>query len=747
MTNVFNQKYHISNTYLYTTRAGTLNIAGNLVTINSTGRWNGSTLESFGGSGSNPTYAGLCIYGTASDVYVGGYFTTVSGLSIPYISRWNGTEWSTMNSLGSTLNANVGQLAYDVSNGYVYTGSYQTATTANRIVKYSEATNTWEGIASGFTISTYPKMAVDASSHLWMAYGTIVKRYDPGTTTWTDISNASANVEDLKYGNNGRVYFAGGTNISYISTTTTGPHVALTGLQGGVSSAAGVDVLTDGSVVACFQSPSAGDATNNVQLYDGTSWTGIYKTANNSGNLGLWVDANDNIYIFTNGGTDVVGVSPYGANGWRGLSDTSMSAVTYGGSVAAALSAPSITISGGSSQVLTKDIATTVTLSATNSPTSWSITPSLTPINMIMNGTTGEITGTPSTEDITGTTYTITATNNDGDGTTNLTLAVRDSYTVDMINSASYSIIQTVSAGVFNPVDESTIFTDISAYITPGNGATTRVQRHTLLKYVLSRSSNSGYTYITSNRASLGLPDTYSKDKIRVYRTSNIIDLNDLSGDEGAYAPISQAGESCTFLNVGGNSNSVMFSANGDNTYNIQGNGVDLGSAIDGEELILFGVAFYIGSVGTEGTAGDAICFTGDAMVLTKDGEKRIDKIASGDIIVDYNGNHHDVKDTIRVVNSAKLLIHISKDALSMNCPNNDTTVTPEHQILYQEEWTKAQDLLCHPGAKEIEPEPYQYVYHLTLSNGRHMIVNGMIAETLHPDNINVHTRERIILR
>jgi len=746
MTSVFNQKYHVSSTYLYATRTATINIGGNSVTINSTGRWNGSTLERFGGSGTSSAWAGLCIYGTTTDVYVGGYFNSVSGLSIPYVARWDGSEWSSMNSLGSTLNSNVVQLAYDSSNGHLYTGSYQTATTANRVVKYTEDTNTWEGIASGFTISSYPKMTVDASSQLWVAYGSVIKRYDPGTAVWTDISSAPASVEDVKYGNNGRVYFAGGTNISYISTTTTGPHVALTGLQGGADSARGVDVLTDGSVVACFQSPYSGDATNIVQLYDGTSWTGIYKTENNAGNLGLWADANSNIYIFTNAGDDTVGTAPYGADNWRAFSHSSMSEVNYGGSVAAALSAPSITISGGTSQILTKDIATTVTLSATNSPTNWSITPSLTLINMIMNGTTGEITGTPS-EDITGTTYTITATNNNGNGTANLTLAVRDSYTIDMINTASYSVIQTVSAGVFSPVDESTLFTDISAYITPGNNASTRLQRRTLLNYVMTRSSNNGYQYITSNRASLALPNTYSKDKIRIYRTSTIIDLNDLSGDEGAYVPIGQEGESCTFLNVGGNSNTVMFSANGDNTYNIHGNGVDLGSAIDGEELILFGVAFYIGSVGTEGTAGDAICFTGDAKVLTKNGEKRIDMVVSGDIIVDHNGRHYDVKDTIHVVNSAKLLIHISKDALSANCPTSDTIVSPEHQILYRGVWTKAQDLTYYPGVREIEPEPYQYVYHLTLSNGDHMIVNGMIAETLHPDNINVQTREHIILR
>lgn len=741
MTSTFNQKFHVSSDYLYITRTSSVNIAGNTVTINSTGRWDGSTLESFGGSGTDAAWAGYSIYGVGSDVvYLGGGFTTVSGLSIPYAAKWDVSSWSDMNSLGSTVNAVINQIAYDSSNGYVYFGNWQAGTTANRIVKYDQATNTWSGIAT-FTVSNYPKMSVDRNSNLWLGYSSTVKRYSPGTDTWTDISSTpQSSINDIRCDNvSGKVYFAAGNIITYIMDTSTGPHVELTGIQGGASGARGVDVLVDGSVVAAFQSPSSGDATNIVQLYNGSSWTGIYRTTNNSGNLSIHSDANGNLVVYTNSGAGAIGKPPYTNSDWYNLSDAGVAGISFGGSIQSSLSKPEITISGGSTHILTKDNPALISVSATNSPTSWSITPALTDISM--NTSTGEISGMPITFDISGTTHVITATNADGAGTANLTIMVRDGYINDMIDNAVYSVAETVSAASLSIASESTIITDISAYIPNNNNG---LKRSSLLKMILSRPDNSGYQFITSTRDSLKLPTVFTKNKIRVYRNNTTIDLTDLSGDEGAYIPIRSIGDTGTFLNVGGNGNTLIFTANGDNTYDISGNGSDLGSATDGDEIILYGVSFYVGSVGTEGTAGDAICLTGDALVTTPSGDKRIDQISRGDSILLNDGTEHIVHHAIRVVTN-DILVKISANALDTGVPNRDTVMTQEHMLFYKDVWYRAGDLLFLKGVSAIKSQPYQYVYHIDSKTSDTMVVNNIIMETIDRDNINVHTRNNKI--
>jgi hypothetical protein len=80
------------------------------VTANRIARWNGSVWSALGSgmasSAQTPYVAALAVSG--SDLYVGGAFDTVGGVSASGIAKWNGSAWS---ALGSGINTEVRALA------------------------------------------------------------------------------------------------------------------------------------------------------------------------------------------------------------------------------------------------------------------------------------------------------------------------------------------------------------------------------------------------------------------------------------------------------------------------------------------------------------------------------------------------------------------------------------------------------------------------------------------------------------
>lgn len=402
-----------------------------------------------------------------------------------------------------------------------------------------------------------------------------------------------------------------------------------------------------------------------------------------------------------------------------------------------AYSPPSLTLDGASSSynLYVDQSITPITFTVTSaSAESWQVTPAL-PDGLSQSSSTGTITGTPSTINMYSQSYTVSAGNSYGSDTVNITLRVGDSYLYSLDTLPGYT--ETVISDINQLQVSGTDLLDISSYMIDNSGT----RRRHLIDTIHSRSQNASYNYFRATRADLQLPSTYTRDTIRVYRKGTTIDLNDLSGDEGAYSSIGLSGESCTFLNVGGNGNDVVFVANGDTTYNITYNDVDIGTGTDGEEIVIAGVAFYLGSVGTEGTAGDTICFTGDAEVLTPDGNVPIKDITRGQTIITDSGPTN-VMYAVRVVNESPVLVTINKDSLGLNYPTCTTTITPEHSIMLSDgTWKKAQDLISVNGISYTPATPYQFVYHITTEHNSTMIVNGLRVETLDTRNINVYTR------
>ena len=117
------------------------------VTVNYIGKYTLATHAwSALGTGLNGYVKALATDGT--NLYAGGYFgaTADYGTPLSYVAKWNGTSWS---ALGTGLNSYVNALAVDAS-GNVYAGGYFSAaggTALNYVGKFSGGT--WTGLGSG----------------------------------------------------------------------------------------------------------------------------------------------------------------------------------------------------------------------------------------------------------------------------------------------------------------------------------------------------------------------------------------------------------------------------------------------------------------------------------------------------------------------------------------------------------------------------------------------------------------------
>ena len=83
-------------------------------------------------------------------------------------------------------------------------------------------------------------------------------------------------------------------------------------------------------------------------------------------------------------------------------------------------------------------------------------------------------------------------------------------------------------------------------------------------------------------------------------------------------------------------------------------------------------------------------------------------------------------------------LVCFEKDALGENVPNKKTTMTHNHKILYKDELIEAKKLMKkYPNNKKIYKVKYngQMLHNILLPNYSKVIVNNIIAETLHPEN------------
>ena len=102
--------------------------------------------------GTNDQVWALAVIG--ANLYVGGLFTTVGGVSANYIAKYDGSNWS---ALGSGMNGSV--CAFAVSGSYLYAGGYFTTAVGvsytNYIAKWSTTSSSWSSLGEGKDMNSY----------------------------------------------------------------------------------------------------------------------------------------------------------------------------------------------------------------------------------------------------------------------------------------------------------------------------------------------------------------------------------------------------------------------------------------------------------------------------------------------------------------------------------------------------------------------------------------------------------------
>jgi len=132
-------------------------------------------------------------------------------------------------------------------------------------------------------------------------------------------------------------------------------------------------------------------------------------------------------------------------------------------------------------------------------------------------------------------------------------------------------------------------------------------------------------------------------------------------------------------------------------------------------------------------TPPDPTCFPAGTPVQTDQGEMVIEQLVPGEHTV--RG-----KMIVAITQTRPLQKHVvcfKKDSLCRNVPSQQTLCSKEHKVLYRGEMTKARDLadMC----KNVKKVSYngETLFNVLLEKHGKMLVNNMICETLHPENIS----------
>jgi hypothetical protein len=295
----------------------------------------------------------------ASNVYVGGRFTTAGGVTVTKIAKWDGTN--TWTSMGNSINdrTNIGGYKsviwaiYVLDANNVYVGGDFTSP-GKGIAKWN-GTNTWTAMGAGINDSVYTIYAVDANNvyiggNFTNSGGNNAIQYLAkwNGASWSKLGGGVSNIIYAIHGcGNNNIYLGGynyiskwdGTNFttmgSGISGGTVGTIYALDTsnvyVGGGFTSAGGVantskiakwdgtnwnamgTGISGGSVSKIYaldannvyvggSFTSAGGVANtsNIAKWDGTNWSSIGKGGNNTTISAIYALNANNVYI---GGT------------------------------------------------------------------------------------------------------------------------------------------------------------------------------------------------------------------------------------------------------------------------------------------------------------------------------------------------------------------------------------------------------------------------------------------------------------
>jgi hypothetical protein len=125
------------------------------------------------------------------------------------------------------------------------------------------------------------------------------------------------------------------------------------------------------------------------------------------------------------------------------------------------------------------------------------------------------------------------------------------------------------------------------------------------------------------------------------------------------------------------------------------------------------------------------ICFPAGTPVLTDQGFIEIDLLIAGVHTI----NDQPIVDITKTVSHDSHLVEFKKDAICPNCPTRTTCMTKEHMVYYNGFMYPAKSFVSNFGISLV-PYNGEILYNVLLDTHSTMNINGLICETLHPDNL-----------
>lgn len=255
------------------------------ITTQGIAKWNGSSWSALGsGVEINQWVSSLAVLG--SDLYVGGGFTTAGGVTVNNLAKWNGTTWSTV---GDGVDGAVHALRFSGSDLYVG-GSFSTAggvVSASNIAKWDGTS--WSALGLGVNSTVWDIAFIGMKVYAGGQFSTAgvvsanrIAMWDG--TNWNALGSGVDQVvyslatlaTDLYVGG----YFsnAGGSPAVGIAKWNGTAWSALgTGLGTGPWTAQVLSMTVVGSEIyaaGAFRE-AGGSSVKNVAKWNGTSWTGV----------------------------------------------------------------------------------------------------------------------------------------------------------------------------------------------------------------------------------------------------------------------------------------------------------------------------------------------------------------------------------------------------------------------------------------------------------------------------------------
>jgi uncharacterized delta-60 repeat protein len=140
----------------------------------------------------------------------------------------------------------------------------------------------------------------------------------------------------------------------------------------------------------------------------------------------------------------------------------------------------------------------------------------------------------------------------------------------------------------------------------------------------------------------------------------------------------------------------------------------------------------YLGDNVTTSTTTEPICLVAGTPILTDQGIVAIEKIDT----TKHTINNKRIVAVTKAISPEKHLVCFEANSMGINCPSQRTIMTPGHEVLYKGKLVQSKHFVGRvTGVHTMPYNGKDVLYNVLQEHHGLMRVNGMLLETLHPEN------------